>query len=252
MADLAAIVLAGGRSSRMGTDKALLDWHGSTLLRRVTGILQRVAEPVIVVAAAGRRLPDLPGIEQATDRAAGRGPLEGIAAGLRALGERRAAAFVTAVDAPFLHPEFVASAAAALPGYDVVLPLTAGHHHPTAAVYRTGLLTVLDELLEAGQRAPADLFARVRVRSAGDELLTRLESLDNVNTPAEYAAALQRPQPLVQVADGELRAGTLGVALRGAGLVPPSGIIALNGRTVAAADDLPLVDGDVVSVAPAG
>ena len=56
----------------------------------------------------------------------------------------------------------------------------------------------------------------------------------------------------MQVADGEFRAATLGAAVRGAGLVSPSGIIVLNGRTVTAADDLPLVDGDVVSAAPAG
>ena len=49
--DLAAIVLAGGRSSRMGTAKAGLDWHGIPLLRRVTGILQRLAAPVVVVHA---------------------------------------------------------------------------------------------------------------------------------------------------------------------------------------------------------
>ena len=46
-----AMVLAGGRSTRMGAPKALLDWHGGTLVRRVSGILQRVADPVVVVHA---------------------------------------------------------------------------------------------------------------------------------------------------------------------------------------------------------
>ena len=58
---LGAIVLAGGRSSRMGAPKALLDWHGGTLVRRVTGILQRIADPVVVVHADGQELPTLPG-----------------------------------------------------------------------------------------------------------------------------------------------------------------------------------------------
>ena len=83
-AGLAAVVLAGGESRRMGTPKPLLDWHGATLIERVTGILVRVAEPVVVVGGPGLPLPELaPGVEQAADRLPGQGPLEGIAAGLR-------------------------------------------------------------------------------------------------------------------------------------------------------------------------
>ena len=87
------IVLAGGRSSRMGTPKAALEWHGSTLLRRVTGIVARAAGgPVVVVRAPGQELPALPrGVEIAEDAREGRGPLQGLAAGLAAVeGPRRA------------------------------------------------------------------------------------------------------------------------------------------------------------------
>ncbi len=78
MNDAAAIVLAGGRSSRMGSPKAGLDWHGSTLLRRVTGIVARAVDgPVIVVGAAGQALPALPpSAEVVEDARAGRGPLQ--------------------------------------------------------------------------------------------------------------------------------------------------------------------------------
>ncbi len=62
MAPVAGIVLAGGRSARMGTAKAWLEWHGSTLLRRVGGILERSVDgPIVVVRAAGQRLPEIPG-----------------------------------------------------------------------------------------------------------------------------------------------------------------------------------------------
>ena len=69
MVDSAAIVLTGGRSSRMGSPKAALDWHGSTLLRRVTGIVSRaVAGPVVVVSAPGQALPELaPTVEVVAD-----------------------------------------------------------------------------------------------------------------------------------------------------------------------------------------
>ena len=61
MTGAAGIVLAGGRSSRMGTPKADLEWHGSTLLRRVTGIVARGAGgPIVVVRAPGQQLPALP------------------------------------------------------------------------------------------------------------------------------------------------------------------------------------------------
>src|ERR1700755_2884271 len=83
MADSAAIVLAGGRSSRMGSPKAALEWHGSTLLRRVTGLLARwVDGPVVVVRAPGQELPNLdPAIEVVADAREGRGPLQGLAGG---------------------------------------------------------------------------------------------------------------------------------------------------------------------------
>ena len=86
-----AIVLAGGRSSRMGAPKASLEWHGSTLLRRVTGIVARSVAPgpVVVVAAAGQDLPALPdGIEVVADAREGRGPLQGLAARLATIGDR--------------------------------------------------------------------------------------------------------------------------------------------------------------------
>ena len=104
---LGAIVLAGGRSSRMGAPKALLDWHGGTLVRRITGILQRLADPVVVVHADGQELPPLVGVERVVDRAPDRGPLEGIAAGLRTVAGRCPAVFVSGTDLPFLHPDLV-------------------------------------------------------------------------------------------------------------------------------------------------
>src|SRR6185312_14133492 len=84
MADAAGIVLAGGRSSRMGTPKAALEWHGSTLLRRVVGIVARATNgPVVVVRAIGQDLPGLPeGTLVADDPREGKGPVQGIAAGL--------------------------------------------------------------------------------------------------------------------------------------------------------------------------
>lgn len=224
----------------MGTSKALLDWHGAPLAWRVAGVLARVASPVVIVAAPGQRLPDIPGVEVVADRAEGRGPLEAIASGLGALAGRSHTAFVSAVDAPFLHPDFVLAVTAALGSDEIAVPDAYGRRHPLAAAYRTAALPAIEELMAAGMRAPAQLTGHLRARSIPERELVRPESLENVNTPGEYRAALRRPQPLVRV-DGELvrasRLGALGLELAR---------VALNGELRTAGQDVPLVDGDVI------
>src|SRR5512140_1142872 len=93
----AGVVLVGGRSSRMGTPKAALEWHGSTLLRRTVGILARATGgPVVVVRANGQELPELPrDVDVVDDPRQNKGPVQGIAAGLGALLDRADVAFVS-------------------------------------------------------------------------------------------------------------------------------------------------------------
>src|SRR5262245_39816088 len=104
----AGLVLAGGRSTRMGPPKAAPGWHGSTLLHRAAAVLARSVDgPVVVVAAPGQELPDLPsGVEVVADPVEGLGPLQGLARGLAAVAGRAEAAFVCSTDLPFLHPAF--------------------------------------------------------------------------------------------------------------------------------------------------
>src|SRR5437762_14123443 len=92
--NLTAFVLAGGKSTRMGQDKALLDWHGQTLLEHMVNLLRKVADQVHVVGRAP--LPDrLPGL----------GPLSGIATGLQA--SKTDANLFVAVDLPHLTEDFL-------------------------------------------------------------------------------------------------------------------------------------------------
>ena len=248
----AAIVLAGGRSTRMGREKATLDWHGSTLLRRAVGIVARCVDgPVVVVRATGQDLPPLPaGVELATDEREARGPLQGIAAGLRALAGRAEIVFVTGVDAPLLHPALVAHVIAALqPDDDVVLPHAHGFPHPLAAAYRAATMAPLvAEQLAHDRLGTRPLFERCRVRRLDAAALLAdpavaaldpdLRSLHNLNEPGEYAAALALPEPQVTVAGaGRLRAATLARA--------GGGPATINGR-LATDPQEPLAAGDVV------
>ena len=190
-ARLAGIVLAGGRSSRMGEPKALIDWGGVPLVVHVAEALAVAAAPVVVVAAPGQELPPLPeGVELARDAIADRGPLEGLAAGMRALGDRAEAAFACGADMPFLSPEAVGHLAVRLnANWDaVVVRSTDGRDQPLGAVYRLSVLRLVEELLEAGERRLGLVADRARTRriEAGPELLAALRS---VNTPEDLTAA---------------------------------------------------------------
>ena len=251
---VAGIVLAGGRSTRMGRPKATLEWHGSTLARRAVGIVGRVVDgPVVVVRAAGQQLPALPaGVEVAQDAREARGPLQGIAAGIAAVADRAEAVFVCGVDAPLLHPALIAAVIAALAAdeqIDVALPVAHGFPHPLAAAYRSSVARHLRDLLEQDLLGTRPLLERCRVRRLDEASLLadpavaehdpQLHSLLNLNEPAAYAAAHARPAPQVTVVGrGEQRAATLGAAGEG----PAS----VNGRAVGDPDE-PLVAGDVIA-----
>lgn len=253
MPDAVAVVLAGGRSSRMGRSKAALTWHGSTLLHRAAAVLGR-AGPVVVVAAAGQELPELPpGVRVVRDPVPELGPLQGIGAGLAAAAEQADTAFVAAVDMPFLHPAFTARVLRALTGdAEIALPHARGHRQPLAAAYRTALAPRIDELLAAGPARPGMLFERsvVTVLHDADLLadprLARLDpgldSLVNVNTPDDLAAARARDPAAVRVDGRWVAAATLGAALD-----PLPSAVLLNGTRVVADPRLPLVTGDTVT-----
>src|SRR6185437_6819575 len=105
----------------MGTPKAALEWHGATLLHRTVAIVARATSgPVVVVRAPGQDLPrPLPaGVMVVDDPREGKGPVQGIAAGLAALAGRAEAAFIASTDLPFLHPAFVRRILRGLSGPD--------------------------------------------------------------------------------------------------------------------------------------
>src|SRR5271169_1696571 len=229
MSGSAGVVLAGGRSSRMGTPKAALEWHGSTLLRRTVGILARATGgPVVVVRAPGQDLPGLPpDVEVVDDPREGKGPVQGLAAGLDALLDRADVAFVSSTDMPFLHPAFVRRVLRAVhEGADVGLPVARGYPQPLAAAYRTKLAPLAKRLVQADRLRPAFLFGECVV-SRLDEADLRddpvlaaldpgLDSVVNVNEPGDYRTARSQPGPEITVQRfGVLAAGGPGGGHRG-------------------------------------
>jgi molybdenum cofactor guanylyltransferase len=114
----------------MGVPKSGLEWHGSTLLYRTAALVARtVGGPVVVVGAPGQVLPALPiGVAVVADPVEGLGPMQGIAAGLAAVADRAATAFVCSTDMPFLHTAFIRRAlrGLAVPDVDMALPVARG------------------------------------------------------------------------------------------------------------------------------
>jgi molybdopterin-guanine dinucleotide biosynthesis protein A len=190
----AAIVLAGGRSQRMGVAKAGLPWGGGTLLDHVVGVVAGAVDgPVVVVRAPGQELPPVTAAEVCVveDPREGLGPVQGIAAGLAAVAGEAERAYVSAVDVPLLRPAFVEAVLAALDAdHDVALPYVGGHRQPLAAAYRTALAPLAERLAAEGLLRTGDLFARVRVRQLAEADLPEAGvSVRNVNTPEDFAAA---------------------------------------------------------------
>lgn len=201
---LGGVVLCGGKSSRMGRPKAWLPFDGEPLLLRILRRVANVCDPLIVVAASGQEVPDLgPGVSLVCDALPGRGPLQGLLAGLSALSGRADAAFVCATDAPHLHPELVRRLhSLRVEGdHDIVVPRAQGHQHPLTAIYRTSVRSVVAELLDQDLRRPFFVLERCNTRFvteadllAGDALFAadpQLLSLRNINTPEDYEAALR-------------------------------------------------------------
>lgn len=259
----------------MGTPKAALEWHGSTLLRRTIGIVARAANgPVVVVRAPGQELPSLPkGTLVAEDPREGKGPVQGIAAGLTALTGLAETAFLASTDLPFLHPAFIRRVLRVLEqdrDTDVALPVARGYRQPLAAAYRVSLAETAERLVKEDRLRPAFLYDECHVEQLDDEALKQdpvlaaldpdLDSVVNVNTPADYQQARARPAPEITVqlfgtlAKGSkgrgphgVRAATVDAAAVAVGLEFDRHVTAaLNGDQITRDGTTPLAAGDTV------
>jgi molybdenum cofactor guanylyltransferase len=203
--DLTAIILTGGKSSRMGRPKALLPFGNEPLIAQIVRTLKRKFKQIVVVAAPGQDLPVLPA-KVVRDEVAYQGPVGGIYYGLKAANE--SAAFVTSCDAAFLSLPLIAHLTSQIPHYDVVVPYWQNRFQPLHAVYRRSVLSLLKEQLERGELRPIFLYDRVRTYKVSEEEIRRFDpeglSFFNMNAPEDYAQALrlwQRREHLAEPAD---------------------------------------------------
>jgi molybdenum cofactor guanylyltransferase len=190
----AGIVLCGGKSTRMGSSKALLPFGSETMLQRIVRLVGEVVSPIVVVAASDQELPALPrDVIVARDEREARGPLEGLRAGLKALPQDVDAAYVTSCDVPLLVPNFVRQMLELAHGYEIAVMEIDGFTHPLSAVYRRTTLPFVEDLLAKERLRPVFLFESVKTRRVRPAEMTadpELRTLRNLNTREDYERAL--------------------------------------------------------------
>ncbi|HLK60075.1 MAG TPA: molybdenum cofactor guanylyltransferase [Chthonomonadaceae bacterium] len=194
MAERGAIVLAGGKSERMGQDKALLSFRGHTLLEGVLLTLRPLVGEIVVVTASPNRY-ELHEVREVTDLFPDCGPVGGIITGLRELGEGQH--LVVACDMPLLQtPVLRVLLDAASAEWDAVIPEIGGRLEPLCAVYSASALSPLKNFFTSGQRAAHKALQTLRVRKLEEEVLRRLDpqliTFTNINTPQDLAALESR------------------------------------------------------------
>lgn len=196
MVKVGGIVLCGGQSKRMGRPKAWLPFGNETMLARVCRLVSEAVSPIVVVAAPEQEVPPLP--EEffvVRDDRESRGPLEGLAAGLKALRGQADAAYLSSCDVPFLQPAFISRLIELLGDHWICVPRVGEFHHPLAAVYRLDVAEAVERLLKENRLRPVFLFDAVPTREVNEEELRAvdptLESLRNLNTPEDYYRACE-------------------------------------------------------------
>ncbi|MDD5384073.1 MAG: molybdenum cofactor guanylyltransferase [Gallionella sp.] len=189
IADCTAIVMAGGDSQRMGTDKASLLLDGQTLLQSVIATMQQLFPQVIVSVRQPRAAVDLP---QICDEQPDGGPLAGLVASLGQI--TTPWAFMVACDMPFVVPEVVELLAGYRLQHQAVVPVVHGHPQPLAAFYATSCLAPLRTSLVAQQKGLRGVLKQLDVRYVDEaEMLEadpQLRSFFDLDTPQDFAAAL--------------------------------------------------------------
>ena len=195
------VILAGGKSRRMGKAKALLDFDRATLIETVISRIRSLFDNVIIASATGDTYPRIDASE-VCDIFPDCGSLGGLHAGLTAAGTDRI--FALACDMPFVNPKLVTMLVNRSAGFDAVVPRTASktendspngafYFEPLHAVYAKTCLPHMEQFLSTGNLRILDFFDRVNVDFVdADEIRTvdsQMLSFFNINTPEDFEAA---------------------------------------------------------------
>lgn len=200
---LGAVVLCGGKSTRLGVDKTRLDFKGSTFLGQVVNQVRQACEKVVVVVGdtdlSFHQLPD--DIVVACDQASGKGPLEGIRVGLEKLAADDTQtgcdyAFVTSCDVPLLQPALIGYLFDQLNGGPAIVPVQGDRVFGMTAIYRTQFHVEIGERIKANNLRVSELATAFEANCIDAaqlrEVDPNLDSLTNINSVDDYRSLLKR------------------------------------------------------------
>lgn len=196
-----AVILAGGKSSRMGENKALLPMKEKTNIAKIAGELEKVTKQLLIVTNTPEDYCFL-GYPMTTDQYPGLGPLAGIHAGLSSSGTE--VSIAVACDMPFIHAGIAQEMLDAADGYDAVVPEIEGRLQPLFAVYKKSCLPVLTSCLDNHVLKVREFLAVITVKIMKEQDFRLYEeqphlfstSFFNMNMPEDYHQAKQLEEEL--------------------------------------------------------
>ena len=187
---LTVAVQAGGRSSRMGSDKALLRLDGIPLIERLLQRVSGLGEEILITTNRPQDYQYL-GLRMASDPEPGAGALHGLRTALEAA--RGQTVLVLACDMPFVSRPLLEHMLQLSEAADLVVPRRGGEYEPLHAVYSKGCLPALEAALQQGERRMISFFPSLNLHTVDQEEIDRLDpeglSFFNVNTPEDLRKA---------------------------------------------------------------
>jgi molybdenum cofactor guanylyltransferase len=190
-----AIILSGGKSSRMGKNKALLPFNDKTNIERIRDELQSLFDDIILVTNDPESYEFL-NLKSVSDEFPGKGPLAGIHAGLIASDYEEN--IVVACDMPFVSAELASTLVQNLKHNDAIIPVIGGKQHPLFAAYQKRIVPEIESCLKEDRLRVIHLLDKLNVRYLEENDLHAYsdgsleEIFFNMNVPEEYEEAKQR------------------------------------------------------------
>jgi FdhD protein len=184
---VAGVILAGGKSSRMGSNKALLPFRGGLFIEAIHRHLAELFPEMILVTNTPEQYQGIP-CRKVADLFPGMGALAGLHAGLAA--SSAPAIFAVACDMPFLNTGLIRYLVQRRNEGEVILPHGPGGAEPLHAVYGKGCLAAMEQTLSSGERRIAAFFDQISLCRVTTGEVSRFDpgfrSFDNINTPVDY------------------------------------------------------------------
>ncbi|MDH5297421.1 MAG: molybdenum cofactor guanylyltransferase [Desulfobulbaceae bacterium] len=190
IANVAGVILAGGASSRFGSNKALAAYQGRPLISHAAAAMEELFASCLLVTNTPETYRFL-GWAMTSDRFRGAGPLAGIHAALAAITEPRA--FISGCDMPFLDARLIRFLCGIKGDWDAVVPWLNGRPEPLYGVYHRNCLAVITANLEQGEGKIGLIYSQLRLRRVTEAeilaVVSDLSTFHNVNRPADLPTA---------------------------------------------------------------